>query len=134
MDSKLKSALCKETGTPLIDSLAFLGLVSSELNQFRRDHLKSRLPEKVKPLAKNVPAKSEWLFGDDLNKRIKTIISTNTALTDSIRPYYQYDKYQGSKTGSNQQHYSSKNSQTSRRGSAQGKRWPTKQSNRFHRN
>ena len=27
----------------------------------------------MKPLAKNVPAKSEWLFGDDLNKRINTI-------------------------------------------------------------
>ena len=53
MDSKLKSALCKEIVTPLINSLAFLGLVSSELNQFRRDYLKSRLPEKMKPLAKN---------------------------------------------------------------------------------
>ena len=61
------------------------------------------LPEKIKPLAKNVPAKSEWLFGDDLNKRINTISRTNTALTASIRPYYQYDKYQGSKAGSNQQ-------------------------------
>ena len=55
----------------------------------------------MKLLAKNVPAKSEWLFGDDLNKRI-----------DNIRPYYQYQKYQGSKTGRNQQHYGSKNSQT----------------------
>ena len=78
----------------------------------------------MKPLAKNVPAKSEWLFGDNLNKRINTISSTSTALTACICPYYQYDKYQGSKTGSNQQHYGSKNSQTSRRGSAQGKRWP----------
>ena len=41
MDSKLKSALCKEIVTLLIDSLAFLGLVSSELNQFRRDYLKN---------------------------------------------------------------------------------------------
>ena len=64
MDSKLKSALCKEIVTPLIDSLTFLGLVSSDLNQFRRDCLKSRLPEKMKRLAKNVPTKSEWLFGD----------------------------------------------------------------------
>ena len=36
MDSKLKLALCKEIVTPLIGSLAFLGLVLSELNQFRR--------------------------------------------------------------------------------------------------
>ena len=53
MDSKLKSALCNEIVPPLIDSLAFLGLVSSELNQFRRGYLKSRLPEKMKTLAKN---------------------------------------------------------------------------------
>ena len=35
----------------------------------------------------------------------KSISSTNTSLTASICPYYQYDKYQGSKTDSNQQHY-----------------------------
>ena len=94
--------------TPLIDSLAFLGLVSTVLNQFRRNYLKSRLPEKMKSLTKNVPAKSEWLFGDNLNKRINTISSINTALTANNRPYYQYDKYQGRKAGRNQQHYGSK--------------------------
>ena len=35
----------------------------------------------------------------------KSISSTNTALTASIFPYYQYDRYQGSKTDSNQQNY-----------------------------
>ena len=49
----------------------------------------------MKSLAKNVPAKSEWLFGDDLNKIIITIGSVNTALTTNIRPHYQYDKCQG---------------------------------------
>ena len=57
IDSKLKSVLCKEIVTPLIGSLAFLGLVSSELNQFRRDYLKSRLTEKMEPLAKKCPSK-----------------------------------------------------------------------------
>ena len=120
--------------TALIVTLALLGLILSKLNQFRRDYLKSRLPEKIRPLAKNVPVKSEWLFGDDLNKRINAISSTNAARTASICPNYKYEKYQGSKTVGNQQHYSSKNSQTSRRGSAQGKRWPKKQNNSFHRN
>ena len=133
MDSKLKPTLCKEIVTPLIDSLAFLVLVSSELNQFRKDYLKSRLPEKIKSFAKNGRAKSEWLFGDDFNKRINTISSTNTALTASIRPCYQYDKHQRSKTGSSQQHDGSKSSHTSRRGSTQRTRWPTKHRNRFHR-
>ena len=49
----------------------------------------------MKSLAENVPAKSEWLFGDDLNKIIITISSVNTALTANIRPHYQYDKCQG---------------------------------------
>ena len=80
----------------------------------------------MKTLAKNAPAKSEWLFGDDLNKRINTISNTNTVLTANIRPYYQYDKYHGSETGRNQQNYGLKNPQPSLRGSAQGKRWPTK--------
>ena len=38
----------------------------------------------MKPLAKNVPGKSEWLFGDDLNKRINALSSTNTAFTAGI--------------------------------------------------
>ena len=66
--------------TLLIGSLAFLGSVSSELNQFRRDYLKNKLPEMHKSLAKNVPAKSEWYFGDDLNKIINKISSTNTRI------------------------------------------------------
>ena len=54
MNTRLKSALFKEIVTPLIDSLAFLGLDS---HQFRKDYLKSTLPEKKEPMTKNVPAK-----------------------------------------------------------------------------
>lgn len=57
MNTRLKSALCKEIVTPLIDSLAFLGLDSSDSHQFRKDYLKSTLPEKKEPMTKNVPAK-----------------------------------------------------------------------------
>ena len=89
MDSKLNSALCKEIVTPLIDLLAFLGFISSELNQYRGDYLKNRLPENMSPFAKNVPAKLQSLFRNDPNKRIRTIGTTNTALTARIR---QYDK------------------------------------------
>ena len=41
----------------------------------------------MESLEKNVPAKLEWLFGEDLNKRINTISSTSTAPTATIRPY-----------------------------------------------
>ena len=40
------------------------------MNQFRRNNLKPRLPEKLKPLAENAPSESQWLFDDDLIKRI----------------------------------------------------------------
>ena len=83
MDSNLKSALCKEIVTTLIDPLVFLGLLSSGLNQFRKDYL-------MKPFTKNVPVKSEWPFGDDLNKRINTISSTNSGVFlkgPTNRPY-----------------------------------------------
>ena len=134
MDSKLKSALCKEIVTPLIDSLVFLGLVSPDIKPFQKGLSQKQITWKDEPIDKiNVPAKSEWLFIDDMNNRINTVSSKNTALTANLHPHYQYDKYQGSKTGRNQQHCGSKNFQPSLRGSAQGKRWQT-QSNRFHRN
>ena len=59
------------------------------MNQFRRNNLKPRLPEKLKPLADNVPSDSQWLFGDDLSKRISEINNMNSALTQSFRPYQQ---------------------------------------------
>ena len=65
----------KELVSPLIDGLAFLEKAITDMNQFHRNNLKHRLPEKLKPLADNVPRESQWLFGDDLSKRISKIIS-----------------------------------------------------------
>ena len=67
---KMKQDQSKELISPLIHGLAFLGKAITEMNQFRRNNLKPRLPEKLKPLADNVPSNSQWLFGDDLSKRI----------------------------------------------------------------
>ena len=62
---------CREVITPLIDALALLGVVIAEINQFRRERMKDRLPVKMQPLTKNIPLESKWRFGDDLSKRIK---------------------------------------------------------------
>ena len=105
IDSKLKSALCKETVTPLIDS-SHSQACFIRIKSIQKGLSKKQVTRKDETLAKNVPAESEWLVGDDLNKRINTIKNLNIALTANICPYYQYGKYQGSKTGSNQQHYS----------------------------
>ena len=42
--------------------------------------MKDQLPAKMQPLTKNVPRESEWLFGNDMSKRINQLKSTNTAL------------------------------------------------------
>ena len=77
---KYKQDLSKELLNPLVDSLAFIRKERKDTNELRRDILKSRLPAKMKQLTKNVPAESELLFGDDLNKRISQINNTNSAL------------------------------------------------------
>ena len=78
---KFKEDLTEEILSPLIDSLAFLGQSVNDMNQFRRDQIKPRLPAKMKELTNNVPPGSKLLFGDDLNKRISQINNTNTALS-----------------------------------------------------
>ena len=67
---KVKQDQSKELVSPIINALAFLGKAITYMNQFRRNHLKPRLPEKLKPLADNVPSDSQWLFGNGLSKRI----------------------------------------------------------------
>ena len=66
--------------TPVIDALALLRVVTAEINQFRREQMKDRLPAKMYPSTKNVPPESKWLFGNNLSKRINQLNSTNTAL------------------------------------------------------
>ena len=86
---KMRQDQSKELVSPLIDGLAFLGKAITDMNQIPRNNLKPRLPEKLKPLADNVPSDSQWLFGDDLSKRISEINNMNSALTQSFRSYQQ---------------------------------------------
>ena len=48
----------------------------------------------MQPLTKNVPPESEWLFGNDLSKRIKQLNSTNTALIKTSISSYSGEKNQ----------------------------------------
>ena len=45
-----------------------------------REQMKDQFPAKMQPLTKNVLSESEWLFGNDLSKRITQLNSTNAAL------------------------------------------------------
>ena len=80
MKLNLKSDQQREMITPVTDALALLGVVTAENNQFKREQMKDRFPGKMQPLAKNVPPECEWLFGNDLSKRINQLNSMNTAL------------------------------------------------------
>ena len=57
-----------------------MGVLLVEINQFRMEQMKDRLPIKMQPLTKNDAPESEWLFDIDLNKRISLLNSTITAL------------------------------------------------------
>ena len=51
---KMKQDQSKELVSLLFDGLVFLGKAITDMNKFRRNILKSRLTEKLKPLADNV--------------------------------------------------------------------------------
>ena len=78
---KMKQDQSKELVSSLTDGLAFLGKATTDMNQFRRNNLKLRLPENLKSLAHTVPSESQWLFGDNLSKMISQINNMNSALT-----------------------------------------------------
>ena len=46
-----------------------MGVLIAEINQFRMEQMKDRLPIKMQPLTKNDAPGSEWLFDIDLNKK-----------------------------------------------------------------
>ena len=101
--------------------------------------MKDQFPAKMQPLTKNVPSESEWLFGNDLSKRITQLNSTNAALIKTSVSSYsgkknRYSSKQSKSKPSTSATNTPKNLQSSRRSSAQGKRWTRQQSNRFTRN
>ena len=86
---KMKQDQSKELVSPFIDGLTFLGKAITDMNQFRRNNLKPRLPEIPKSLVENAPSESQWLFGDDLSKRISQINNINSSLTQPFSSYQQ---------------------------------------------
>ena len=135
MSSNLLQEESKELIPPLVDALALLGKATADLNQFRRNNLRSRLPDKMRLLATNVPACSQWLFGDDLNKRIGQISSMNNALSQTFKSNNQQGRNNHSSASTyHQQHQRSKNYQPSRRRSALEKKSQRQSNNRFYKN
>ena len=88
------------------DALALLGNSVQELSQRRREAIKAKLPQRWQHLASNVPAKSTLLFGDDINKRIQAISSTNRALTSGSASAFKRTDYQSSNSKGQSWQYS----------------------------
>lgn len=54
----------------LIGSVALLDLSTVEINSLRRNLAKDRFPGYLRRLAKNVPSDCNFLFEDDIQKRV----------------------------------------------------------------
>ena len=70
------------------DSLALLSQVNADLEQNRCDHIAYCLDNQYHTLRKNVPTDSEFLFGDDLPKRIMNV-TVNKKLFSSSKTSFQ---------------------------------------------
>ena len=69
------------------DSLALLSHVNSSLEQTHRDNIAYCLDNQYHVLRKNVPSESEFLFGDDLPKRIMNVTTNKKLFSMPPKPY-----------------------------------------------
>ena len=69
------------------DSLALLSHVNSCLEQTHRDNIAYCLDTQYHALRKNVSSESEFLFGDDLPKRIMNVTTTKKLFSMPPKPY-----------------------------------------------
>ena len=73
------------------DSLAHLSQVHADLEQDRSDHIAYYLENQYHALKKYVPADSEFLFGDDLPKRIMNVTANKKLFSTSKTSFQSYN-------------------------------------------
>ena len=69
------------------NSLAILSHVNSSLEQTCRDNIAYCLDNQCHALRKNVPSKSEFLFGDNLPKRIMNVTTNKKLFRMPSKPH-----------------------------------------------
>ena len=69
------------------DSLPLLNHVNSNLEQTCRDNITDCLDNQYHALRKNVSSESEFLFGDDLPRRIMNVTTNKNLFSMSSKPY-----------------------------------------------
>ena len=73
------------------DSLALLSQLNTDLEQNRHDHIAYFPDNQYHALRKNVPADSEFLFGDDLLKRTMTVTANKKLVFTSKNSFQSYN-------------------------------------------
>ena len=73
------------------DSLALLSQLNADLEQNRHDHIAYFPDNQYHALRKNVPADSEFLFGDDLPKRTMTVTANKKLVFTSKNSFQSYN-------------------------------------------
>ena len=73
------------------DSLAHLSQVHADLEQDRSDHIAYYLENQYHALKKYVPADSEFLFGDDLPKRIMNVTANKKLFSTTKTSFQSYN-------------------------------------------
>ena len=82
-----------------VDSIALLSQVANDITTFRREQIKPALREECRQLCSADIAPSEWLFGEDLPKRLREIKETNrlaqeVAINSTGKNYHGYTNRQ----------------------------------------
>ena len=100
--------------TKSVDSLAMLGHLNTQLAQLRRDQIQPALkPEYKQNCAIEVPANSQYLFGDDIAKQLKDVretskISRSVAHTSNKKPNGNYRPFRQTDRGGFSNNYNGK--------------------------
>ena len=71
--------------------LELLSQVNTDLEQNRRDHIALCPDNQYHALRKNVPVDSEFLFGDDLPKRIMNVTANKKLFSTSKTSFQSYN-------------------------------------------
>ena len=77
-----------------VDSIALLGHVANDVTTFRREQIKPALREEYRQLCSADIAPGEWLFGEDLPKRLQeikeTCLAQEVAINSRGKNYHGY--------------------------------------------
>ena len=87
----------KQLVSTLSDSFAFIGCANENLTLKRKDFIKGDLPKNMQGICDSADKEtpSEFLFGENLNSKIKEVVELNKLSTKFDKPYEKRNFYRG---------------------------------------